>query len=71
MLIGHPSVQACKVAHGHNLVAPTPGQNPLSNREEEVLTVDPGAARVTYSFEGTQLTLTIDEELQIEAVTDG
>lgn len=71
VLIGHPTVQAFKVAHGDNLVAPSPGKNPLSNREEVLVSADPFVARVTYSYEGEELTLVIDEELSIEEVTGG
>lgn len=70
LLYGHPAVQGFKVGHGQNLVAPTAGQNPLSDPEQEVLSEDPLSARVTYQFNGDSLTLAIDERLDVVEVTD-
>lgn len=68
LTFGHPAVQAFKVNHGVNLVAPSPGDTPLSEREEEVLSIDPFAARITYQYHGDSLTLTVDEDLAVELV---
>lgn len=70
LLFGHPAVQAFKVGHGENLVAPTAGANPLSSHVEELLSTDPFAARVTYRYEDDAITLSIDDDLDVGLVTD-
>lgn len=70
LLFSHPAVQAFKVGHGENLVAPTSSSNPLSTHEEEVVSTEPFAARVTYRFDGDAITLTIDADLNIDVETD-
>lgn len=70
MLYAHPAVQAFKVGHGHNLVAPEAGANPLSNRTDEILSAEPFAAVSTYEYEGDTLVVEIDDSLTITDVTD-
>lgn len=70
LLYGHHAVQAYKVGHGENFVAPSGGRNPLSDQEQTVLSVDPLSARVTYRFEGETLTMAIDDDLNILEVTE-
>lgn len=70
LLCGHRAVRAYKVGHGENPVAPSGGQNPLSDQEREVLSVDPLSAGVTYRFDGKTLTMAIDDDLDIEEVSE-
>lgn len=67
-LFGHPAVQAFKVNHGHNLVAPSAGKNPLSDLAEEVLSTDSFEARFTFAFEDEELVLAVDDDLAITTV---
>lgn len=68
LLYAHPAVQAFKVGHGANLVAPEGGANPLSNCEEEILSADPLEVRYTYEYDGETLALAVDDELEVTAI---
>lgn len=71
LLYAHPAVQAFKVGHGENLVAPTGGANPLSNCTEEIVSTEPLEVRFTYEYGGDTLTMVVDEALEITEAANG
>ena len=70
LLYSHPAVQAFQVGHGEDLVAPAGSESPLANQVQEVASVDPFSARVTYRYDGETLTMAIDEDLTVVEVTE-
>ena len=75
VFVDHTEFQAFMTRHGYNLVSPdsiAAVQRFIDSHEEEVLSVDPFRARLTFSADGESLTLTVDEDLEVvETVLTG
>lgn len=58
--------------HGVNPVTPTWDEmGAVAGYEEELGSVDPIAAELTYRVDGDALTLTVDADLNVVGVTEG
>lgn len=64
-LFSNNDVLAFKINHGFNPVAPSSRNNPLSNFEEEILSLEPFEALYTFTYDGDELTLRVDDGLNV------
>lgn len=68
----HTDVLAFMTAHGLNPVATddiAAVHRAYSDYEEEILSVDPFKGRFTFSIDGDELTVTVDDELEVVDVS--